>query len=146
MFFVTLLLATTRICYPFSLYKLLSLTPITIVVYEIDPLELINAFPFWIAPSNPLLSINETENKFLLIYGTHSKFVTLNVPPESIQNDTIPDPFTTCLVPIPSSTCIFESDSVKLSNTSHDPIILHVVPLYINHARAAELIHLSLCQ
>jgi hypothetical protein len=118
-----LLLAIAHIGWPFSLYKLLSLTSKTVALFELDPLGMINAYPSQNKTSYPFFSITETESTLLLSCCTHSTFVTLNMPPDSIRNNTIPDPCTTFLVPIPSSTYRFESDSVKLSNNSRAPVI-----------------------
>jgi hypothetical protein len=121
---VILLIPIAHIGFPFILYRLFSLTPKIVVVSELDPLGLISTYPSENTTSNPFVLIIESERTLLLSSDTHSTFVTLNTPPESIQNHTILYPFTACLVPIPSSTCTSKSDFVKLSNNSRAPVMM----------------------
>jgi hypothetical protein len=88
----------------------------------------------------PLFSIFEIERTFLLSYGTHNTFETLNTSLDSNLNDIVLDPHTACLVPIPSSTCKYESVSMKLSNNCLTHVIWKDAPQSTNQVPLLEIV------
>jgi hypothetical protein len=88
----------------------------------------------------PFLSISDIERKLLLISGTRNTYDTLSTSPKLNQNDTIPNPRTACLDPMPRSTHKSNPTSMKVSNKYLSPVMWQDDPLSTNQVPMLETI------